>query len=326
MRMSARSRRGIRDFVRRIRIAVACGLLIATADPLEAAASWVRLSQSEAMQRAALPPGTIDYGRFVWMPETGLPATLEGDVVRRFPKPFGMVIGASVRDPLSDPPDIGAWYQSAGLSGPDFRLVQFRGPIKPEWLTGLCRAGIEPVQYIHPFSYVVWADEDSLAAGRSQSPVRWTGDFVPAMRARAPDVTARAQLDPDASGHKQFATALQAMALVFEPALARAMAGIEKAGASIVSRVPLDNRFHVVELRLEAEHFLELARIPGVYTVQQISQDAGVRGEISNQSIVGGYGESFDIVTGYIDWLSDTGLDGSGITVGVVDSGVRETH
>ena len=312
--------------MRRIPIAFVCALLFAAARQLNASQAWVRVMQPHTGPPAALPPGAIDYGRFVWMPETALSAQFEGDDAKRFPNPFEMVVGAFVRDPLSDPPDIGAWYEPAGISGPDFCIVQFRGPIKPEWLTGLRRAGIEPVQYIHPFSYVVWADERSLAAGRSQSPVRWAGDFVPAMRARAPNAPPRTQLDPGATLQKESAAAVHAMALIFEPALAQAMADIAKAGAGIVSRAPLDNRFHVVELRLQPDHFLELARIPGVYTVQQITRDAGVRGEVSNQSIVGGYNESFNIVPGYIDWLNPTGLDGAGITVGIVDSGVRATH
>ncbi len=281
--------------------------------------------QPEATQRVGLPAGAIDYGRFVWMPEGGFSGALESDNARRYPNPFDMVIGDSVRDPLSSPAPTGAWHESAGATGPDFRVVQFRGPVKVEWLTRLRRAGIEPVQYIHPFSYVVWADERSLAAGRSQSPVRWTGDFVPAMRARAPNAAMRARVD-GVSVQKQSAAGLHAMALVFEPALAQAVAGIEKAGAGIVSRARLDRRFHLLELRVQPDHFLALARIPGVYTIQQISQDAGVRGEMSNQSVVGGYGETFEIVPGYVDWLDGAGLDGAGITVGVVDSGVRATH
>ncbi|MBS3823109.1 MAG: S8 family serine peptidase [Wenzhouxiangellaceae bacterium] len=284
------------------------------------------MQSPDTESRAGLPAGAIDYGRFLWMPEGGFSGAPGSGNARRYPNPFDMVIGDSVRDPLSDPPQTGVWYESAGTTGPDFRVVQFRGPIKVEWLTHLRRAGIEPVQYIHPFSYVVWADERSLSAGRSQPPVRWTGAFVPAMRARAPDLPGRAQLEGDASEHKQSAAVLHAMALVFEPALAQATAGIEKAGAGIVSRARLDHRFHLLELRLQPDHFLALARIPGVYTIQPISQDAGVRGEMSNQSIVGGYGETFDIVPGYADWLDAAGLDGAGINVGIVDSGLRESH
>jgi hypothetical protein len=36
------------------------------------------------------------------------------------------------------------------------RLIQFEGPIRPEWLDSLAGQGIQPLQYIHPYSYVVW--------------------------------------------------------------------------------------------------------------------------------------------------------------------------
>ncbi len=286
----------------------------------------MRVVQPDAAQRTALPPGAIDYGRFVWMPANALAAMPERENTRHFPNPFAMTIGEFVGDPLAGLPEAGPWYESTGGEGPDFRIIQFRGPVKSAWLNRLRRAGIEPLQYIHPFSYVVWADKASLVAVRSQSPVRWAGDFVPAMRARAAGTAEQLQLDAASSATKQRAPALHAMALVFRPVLARASSAIEKTGASILSRVPLDSRFHILELRLPPEHVLALARIPGVYTVQPITRDAGLRGEMSNQSIVGGYTEPSNIQPGYTDWLNAAGLDGAGITVGVVDSGVRATH
>lgn len=310
----------------RFLIVVAGSLLLVAAGHLNASEAWVRIMQPDVGLRAALPPGAIDYGRFVWMPETALPTGVERDEVKRFPNPFEMAIGELVRDPSMGLPEIGVWYESAAGTGPDFRIIQFRGPIKPQWLRLLRRAGIEPVQYIHPFSYVVWADERSLAAGRLHSQVRWAGDFIPAMRARMPDAPVQLQPEAGVSRQKEPATALHAMALIFEPVVAQAMDGIENTGARIVSRAPLNSRFRVVGLRLQPGNFLEIARIPGVFTVQQITQDAGLRGEMSNQSIVGGYDEIFNILPGYIDWLDDAGLDGAGITVGIVDSGVRETH
>ncbi|MEE4331612.1 MAG: S8 family serine peptidase, partial [Wenzhouxiangella sp.] len=49
-------------------------------------------------------------------------------------------------------------------------------------------------------------------------------------------------------------------------------------------------------------------------------------GEMSNQSIVGNINGDGDVFPGYADWLSATGYDGSGVTVGVVDGGIRTSH
>ena len=47
---------------------------------------------------------------------------------------------------------------------------------------------------------------------------------------------------------------------------------------------------------------------------------------MSNQSIVGNIDGAGDVFPGFATWLSDTGFNGSGITVGVVDGRVRTTH
>src|SRR5262245_58063201 len=65
-----------------------------------------------------------------------------------------------VRDPLASIP---VRLRATPSTAPGLQLVQFVGPIKPEWLAELRNLGVRPVQYIHSNAYLVWAD----AAGRT---------------------------------------------------------------------------------------------------------------------------------------------------------------
>ncbi|HIO52438.1 MAG TPA: hypothetical protein EYN32_02220, partial [Phycisphaerales bacterium] len=49
-------------------------------------------------------------------------------------------------------------WEVASQEGNDLRLVQFDGPIQESWLADMEDAGITPVQYIHPFTYITWSD------------------------------------------------------------------------------------------------------------------------------------------------------------------------
>lgn len=90
---------------------------------------------------------------------------------------FVLNLGEQRFDPLRDPVRYPAGWQPLPDDGPALRLVQFAGPIRDEWLGSL-----EIVQYIHPFTYVVWSDAEALSQRAQAGEVRWTGDFAPACR------------------------------------------------------------------------------------------------------------------------------------------------
>jgi uncharacterized repeat protein (TIGR01451 family) len=276
-------------------------------------AAWLRVEIRDAATRASLPPGAIDYGRFAWLPAAEAPAELrrKGQLVERA---FHLTLGERRFDPATDfPAGMDPWHAPTGAAGGDFRLVQFQGPIRPEWLAALRAAGAEPVQYIHPFAYVVWADPAALHAARALPAVRFTGEFLPAFRVPVQSRESQAR-----HGH--------AMALVFRAREAETLAAMAAAGAPVLAVEAMTDQLSVVHLQALPERFLDLARIPGLYTLQEISQDAGPRGEMSNQSVVGGYDASNQIFPGYLDWLTPTGLSGQGVVVGIVDGGIRTSH
>ncbi|KAB2898684.1 MAG: hypothetical protein F9K31_09340, partial [Dokdonella sp.] len=140
---------------------------------------WVRV-EADAMtvQRAlgrASPAG--DYGRLQWLEVDAaeLARLRAGGIAgTRVDAPFELDLGGRRFDPLAGVPDFGRWAASAAASDQDdFRLVQFKGPLRETDLQALRAAGLEPVQYLHPFTYVVWGSGASLATARQRDAVRW---------------------------------------------------------------------------------------------------------------------------------------------------------
>ncbi|HRQ63858.1 MAG TPA: S8 family serine peptidase [Xanthomonadaceae bacterium] len=275
--------------------------------------AWLRVDLGDPATRTSLPPGSIDYGRFAWLPAADAPALLQRQGTR-VEQAFHMTLGGRRFDPASGfPASADGWFAPAATDHADFRLVQFHGPIKPEWIAALRGSGVQPVQYVHPFAYIVWAEPAQLQATRALPEVRFGGEFLPAFR------VPEASRDSD-SRHGQ------AMALVYRAREADVLAAMAAAGVPVIAAHGMTERLSVVQLQALPERFLDLARIPGVYTVQEITQDAGPRGEMSNQSVVGGYDGSHVIFPGYLDWLTPTGLDGRDVVVGIVDGGIRTSH
>ncbi len=278
---------------------------------------WVRIHhQADHPALAASAAAELsDYGSFQWgQVSRRQAAELQNAGIRltKMDNPFELTLGGERFDLLEAQVlrDRFMPYQ-ADPSG-DFHLVQFQGPVRSEWLRELRATGVRVVQPIQPFSYYVWASSEQISAARSISNVRATSPLLPEWKVQ-PHL-------------RDFDTGMRpTMALISRHDLRNTIESMHRAGAEIHSNTRLSAHFEVIHLDVAGDRYMALGEIPGVYTVQDITQDAGPRGEMSNQSIVGGI-EGDDIVPGYLDWLNPTGYDGSGVIVGIVDGGVQENH
>ncbi len=276
--------------------------------------AWVKIYDPPAQLQQNLPAEAIDYGSFIWAPAAVASDLIQAQHIDRIENPFALTVGSLKIDPRAGFPETeSGWNQSPAHAEADFRLVQFNGPIKGEWLDELRTAGLEPVQYLHPFSYIVWAEANKLSTADSLTNVRWAGEFVPAFR-----VPLQSRESTDSH--------VYAMAMIYAPAQTAIISNLRQNGVTVITNRSLNRHFNIVQLETSPDSYLALAQLPGVFTLQQIGQDAGPRGEMSNQSVVGGYDDTNTIFTGYLSWLNPTGLDGSGVVVGIVDGGVRGTH
>ena len=285
-----------------------------------AGSDWLRVEATqERLERiAGHHPDGIDYGSFQWLPATALDAQAvrnAGIVVNEISDAFAFDLGGRHFDPLqSIPAPIAPRASDDGRA--DWRLVQFQGPIKPEWLERLRADGAIPAQYVHPYGYVVWSDAAALARSGAREEIRWSGDFQTAYRVL-----------PHQRGFD--AAKRPTMVLISRHRAELAIVNdIEATGARIETVAPVDENFSVVQLDVAGDRLVDLARITGVYSVQDIPATGGPRGEMSNQSIVGAYGAAptYTIIPGYASWLDDLGYNGTGVIVSVVDGGIRTTH
>ena len=285
---------------------------------------WLRVVTDKNSSHIDLPAEAIDYGRFIWLPENVASNWLtrqHNPQIQRFENPFEMTIGRYRIDPINGfhddngfPEDDEGWFTESVHTGPDFQLIQFRGPIKSSWIQNLKSTGIEPIQYLHPYSYIVWGDNQQLDASRSLPEVRWGGRLMPAMRV-APQVLHNGRTD-----HPHH------MALVYRGHVESVVYALKLAGAEVVSVAPLNRQLSLLELRIPPNQYQSLASIAGILTLQPIAQDVALTSEMTGQSIVGGYDASNITFPGYPAWLSRLGLDGAGTIVSVVDSGFSLTH
>jgi serine protease AprX len=259
----------------------------------------------------------LDYGSFVWLE---LPAT-ELDTLQKTAlpieireHPYTLRLGEQSFDPVRAAVPLPAGWDSVRGDGPDLHLVQFAGPPRDEWLAGLREQGLEIVQYIAPFTYIVWGRPAAVDRAASAQGVRWTGPFVPAYRVQ-PQWRA---LDSD--------PVLVDILLVRAADVDVAISQIEALGGNGLGRAMLNEVFELASFSLPGAALQDAAQVPGVYSIQLEPTDGGLRGELSNQVSVNNVDGTNLAYPGYLTWLAQVGLSGAGVAIANVDAGVQDDH
>jgi len=261
----------------------------------------------------------IDYGSYLWtvMSAKGL-SNLEraGVTYQQVEDPFVLTLGGQSFDPLfSEPAFTMNWETKSSDDGAGLHLVQFYGPIKSEWVDALEAEGLSVIQYIYPYTYVVWGDAGALSLSAEDRYVRWTGDYLPAYA-----------VQPANRSLSNNPLLLRAT-IIPQAGLEETLMAIEALGGTIVgSSSGVDPAFDLASFILPGDQIQAAAALPGIYTISPVPTDGGDRGEMSNQINVGNYTADNTILKGYLDWLAEVGLSGEGVIVAVVDSGTDQDH
>lgn len=259
----------------------------------------------------------IDYGTFRWiiLPRTAYEqAVANGAVFSYAPVDYRITLGEQTFDPTRESPSIPSDLTATGGDGISARLIQVVGPTRPEWIDAMASADIQVVQYIHPFTYVVWSDAASIERLGKPEWLRWSGVFEPAYA-----------LLPTYRGLTQ--TGVDSRVLVIAKADQEAIRNaIAAAGGTQQVSTAISSTFSIIRFTIDGNRFADIARIPGVYSVKPIPQDGGVRGEVSCLVNVNSTDGTNRATGDYPTWLNLVGLDGTGVTIANVDGGCQQNH
>lgn len=207
------------------------------------------------------------------------------------------------------------------FTGQRLHLVQFAGPVKPEWHAQLLASGAQIVSYIPNNAYLIYGDAAALGRvqtwAATEAAVQWEGAFRDEYR-----------LHPTALRHAQSGTEdLYAIQLVADPkANATTLAAIDQWKLAAVLKQEAMLNYVNVFVRLPAERLAELAAQPDVISIWGYvlprKQD-----ERQGQILAGNLNGSLPSGPGYLAWLTGKGFTqaqftASGFAVDVTDSGV----
>jgi len=210
--------------------------------------------------------------------------------------------------------------------GRKFHLVQFAGPIKPEWRRTLIQFGARIINYIPQNAYLIYADSEALAQIQSWSlattVVQWAGDYADDYKLQ-PGVRLT-----DSNGFPQVLdTDTFAIQLVEDAeANTNTLQWIAQWQLAPVQRQFRTLQFLNLVVRLPAERLSELAAQPDVISIQPYV-DPAKRDERQAQILAGNLTGASPSWPGYLAWLAGKGFtqeqfDASGFVVDVTDSGI----
>ncbi|MBN1478311.1 S8 family serine peptidase [Candidatus Sumerlaeota bacterium] len=191
-------------------------------------------------------------------------------------------------------------------------LVQFEGPIQPEWLEACRDAGAEIHTYLPEFAYLMTLPAGRIAALRGVNGVSWVGEMTPA-RAVHPQVNAMAAAQGE----------LDLTVLSIDD---RAAKRFTTEGFQVTRTRATQMGWHDTRITVPTSQVDAVSRIPGVFHVemQPVYERHGERGA---QTAAGNYapGATEPVGPGYTSWLASHGLTGgAGVVVQVQDDGLDQ--
>jgi uncharacterized repeat protein (TIGR01451 family) len=210
--------------------------------------------------------------------------------------------------------------------GRQLHLLQFVGPIKPEWRTALEDLGARVVHYVPQNGYLIQGNAETLARVQSWAAtnpvVTWDGDYI-----------ADYKLHPGARPRDGFG---QLRELDSDTYAVQFLADAEANSATLAllelwQRGPVLRDFRVLDfrnliVRLNPEGLAAVAARPDVVSVQPY-QAPGKQDERQAQIMAGNLNGTTPTGPGYLEWLTEKGFTAeqfaaSGFVVDLTDSGI----
>lgn len=217
--------------------------------------------------------------------------------------------------------------QRGSFTGRRMHLVQFAGPIKPEWYEALLKTGVQVIDFIPHNAYLVYGDAAALQAvhklALDQPTVQFDGAFLDSDRIN-PGVTARLGKRATAA---TLAGDLYQIQLVKDAAANQdTLALLDSLKVAPIVRQNEVQQFLNIVAKLPASAVTLLSGQPDVVAVYPYTAPRKFD-ERQDQIVAGNLSGNFPSGPGYLNWLATKGFtqsqfDSAGFVVDVTDSGI----
>lgn len=271
----------------------------------------VRVSPGAPLAELQSAGGVIvqDYGNFVVM-EMPSTAALPSDGIELIEGGHLILLNAGPID--TSVPDIRAIQASQGtIEGKSLHLVQFAGPITPQWHTAMEGTGVEIVTYIPNNAYLVYGDAAALgqlqALAGVMPQIQWNGTYQDHYK-----------IDPlvfnypvSASQPDQDLFAIQLVADNVANSKTRDV--IDRLKLADVQHEYTIAHYHNIIVRVPPEKILELSKQPDIISIQPYGTPT-LFDERQNQIVSGNISGNNPSGPGYLAWLGTRGFTQSQFT------------
>ncbi len=223
--------------------------------------------------------------------------------------PVEIKLKSAVFDPVENGSTMASLNTISSSSGTGYYIVQFPGPIENEWLETLQSSGIEIIEYIPDYAYLVGINSGVKISSNELSslPVRWAGEYIPEHKIHP-------QIDVNGSG------TVNITVLIFNDENTKNSIELVSELMDLVFSVWSTRSYTGIEGSIRGKFLLDVAMIRNLYWIEPFSPP--ILSDEASAEIVGGNwtaGSPWGGPGSYVNYL---GYDGSGQKVAVVDTGI----
>lgn len=266
-----------------------------------------------------------DYGAFTVLEAND--ALLAGDVSNHVEVADDLnMIHLNAREMDTRAPEVKALRKVRGtFAGKRLHLLQFAGPVKPEWLAALKQNGVQVVTYIPENAYLVYGDSSALAhlqtwAAKSEF-TQWEGEYTGDLKIH-PEARALSLMR---EGGKVPVGMFAIQLIADTNSNPSTVALIEQLKSGSVRSDFRAGHYRNLIVPLSADQIDAISAEPDVISIQPYDVPKK-RDERQDQIIAGNLNGTLPSGPGYLAWLTSKGFtqaqfDASGFIVDVADSG-----
>jgi subtilisin family serine protease/Mg-chelatase subunit ChlD len=221
-----------------------------------------------------------------------------------------------------DPPPTPPGFKPVEGDGVN-HLVQLVGPVQESWLAILAERGIRLVEAVGPHAYFVRADAETIASAQALPFVEWTGPLVPAYKVNPDLLTGNPDIGTDKGLGPIEAVDIGVLAEGDVDAIAEFVLAL---GGTVVEVTPeTPDAFRSIRAQVPTEALPEIAARDDVRWIDAVHAPV-VEDERSSQIVYedlnGAAAPNTLPNTGYAANLTALGVDGTGVTIAVCDTGI----